>query len=178
MSIFPRLPLALLLAVQLTAGSLADGKIGAQDARPQPTPSSLDEETLAIIRPQVRKMREATKGEVDSLLESLKKRNVRVLDRCLENCKKSGGTVEDQIVSKPQPVYPPEARARRIAGEVVVRIVVDEQGRVAGAQAVSGEPMLREAAAAAAKQARFRPTKLSGQSVKVTGTIQYNFVLQ
>jgi hypothetical protein len=38
--------------------------------------------------------------------------------------------------------------------------------------------MLRAAAIAAARQARFAPTKLSGQPVKVTGIINYNFVVR
>jgi len=41
---------------------------------------------------------------------------------------------------------------------------------------VSGHPLLRAAAVAAARGARFSPTKLSGQPVKVSGVITYNFV--
>jgi hypothetical protein len=37
--------------------------------------------------------------------------------------------------------------------------------------------MLRAAAEHAAMQAKFAPALLSGQPVKVTGTINYNFVL-
>jgi outer membrane biosynthesis protein TonB len=46
------------------------------------------------------------------------------------------------------------------------------------AKAVSGHPLLQAVAVQAARQARFSPTKLSGQPVKVTGVIQYNFVAQ
>jgi protein TonB len=61
---------------------------------------------------------------------------------------------------------------------VTVQITVDEGGRVVSASAVSGHPLLRAAAEGAARQARFSPTLLSGQPVKVTGVITYNFVLQ
>jgi outer membrane biosynthesis protein TonB len=37
--------------------------------------------------------------------------------------------------------------------------------------------MLRDAAIQAAHRARFSPTKLSGQPVKVAGVINYNFNL-
>jgi outer membrane biosynthesis protein TonB len=37
--------------------------------------------------------------------------------------------------------------------------------------------MLHQAAEAAAKQARFSPTLLSGQPVKISGMINYNFTL-
>ena len=46
------------------------------------------------------------------------------------------------------------------------------------ATAVAGHPLLQQAAAAAARQARFSPTLLSGEPVKVSGVITYNFVLQ
>ena len=61
---------------------------------------------------------------------------------------------------------------------MTVQIVVDESGRVISASAVSGHPLLQQAAVAAARQARFSPTLLSGQPVKVSGVITYNFVLQ
>jgi protein TonB len=70
------------------------------------------------------------------------------------------------------------AKAARASGTVVVQITVDESGGVISAAAVSGHPLLRQAAVAAARQARFSPTLLSGQPVKVTGTITYNFNLQ
>jgi protein TonB len=61
---------------------------------------------------------------------------------------------------------------------VVVQVVIDENGRVISAQAVSGHPLLQAVSVAAARNARFSPTKLSGQPVKVTGVITYNFVAQ
>ncbi|HEY0079411.1 MAG TPA: TonB family protein [Pyrinomonadaceae bacterium] len=90
----------------------------------------------------------------------------------------SGGVLNGKAISKPQPPYPAIARAARASGTVTVQIVVDEGGRVISAQAVSGHPLLQQAAVAAARQARFTPTLLSGQPVKVSGVITYNFVLQ
>jgi protein TonB len=60
----------------------------------------------------------------------------------------------------------------------VVQITVDEEGRVIAVSAVSGHPLLQQSAVSAARQARFSPTLLSGQPVKVTGVVTYNFVLQ
>jgi periplasmic protein TonB len=90
----------------------------------------------------------------------------------------SGGVLNGKAVSKPAPAYPAIAKAARAAGTVTVQILVDEQGRVISASAVSGHPLLQQAAVAAARQARFSPTLLSGQPVKVSGVITYNFVLQ
>lgn len=90
----------------------------------------------------------------------------------------SGGVLNGKAISKPQPAYPPIAKAARASGTVTVQIVVDESGRVISASAVSGHPLLQQAAVSAARQARFSPTLLSGQPVKVSGVITYNFVLQ
>jgi len=90
----------------------------------------------------------------------------------------SGGVLNGKAISKPQPPYPPIAKAARASGTVTVQIVVDETGRVISASPVGGHPLLQQAAAQAARQARFSPTLLSGQPVKVSGVITYNFVLQ
>jgi TonB family protein len=89
-----------------------------------------------------------------------------------------GGVLQGKAISKPAPPYPPAAKAAGVQGQVVVEIVVDESGRVSSAQAISGHPLLRAAAEEAATQARFTPTLISGQPVKVSGFLTYNFVLQ
>ena len=90
----------------------------------------------------------------------------------------SGGVLNGKAISFPKPGYPPIARAAHASGTVVVQVLIDENGNVVSAHAVSGHPLLQAAAVGAAKSARFSPTKLSGQPVKVTGVIQYNFVAQ
>lgn len=90
----------------------------------------------------------------------------------------SGGVLNDKAINLPQPAYPPVAKAARQSGTVVVQVTIDERGCVVAARAASGPPLLQAAAVKAAYQARFSPTKLSGQPVKVTGVITYNFVLE
>ena len=90
----------------------------------------------------------------------------------------SGGVLNGKAISLPKPPYPAIARAAHASGTVVVQVVIDENGNVISAHAVSGHPLLQGAARSAALQAKFSPTKLSGQPVKVTGVIQYNFVAQ
>jgi protein TonB len=55
-------------------------------------------------------------------------------------------------------------------------VKIDERGNVVSASAVSGHPLLRQAAEQAARSSKFTPTTLSGQPVSVTGVIVYNFV--
>jgi TonB family protein len=89
----------------------------------------------------------------------------------------SGGVLNGTAISLPTPQYPDAAKRMRISGLVSVSVVVDEMGKVISAQANSGPVPLREAATQAALRARFSPTKLSGQPVKVSGMINYKFAL-
>jgi len=88
----------------------------------------------------------------------------------------SGGVLNGKAIKLPQPAYPPIAKAAKAGGTVVVQILLDENGNVISAHAVSGHPLLKASAEAAAREARFTPTKLSGQAVKVSGVLTYNFV--
>lgn len=88
----------------------------------------------------------------------------------------SGGVLNGKAINLPAPKYPRDARDAHESGTVEVRIVIDEQGNVIAAQAMSGPISLREASVAAARKARFTPTKLMGQPVKISGRIVYNFV--
>jgi protein TonB len=89
----------------------------------------------------------------------------------------SGGVLNGTALSLPSPTYPENAKRMRTAGVVVVEVVLDESGKVVSAIATSGPTLLRENAVQAALKARFSPTKLSGQPVKVSGTINYKFAL-
>lgn len=90
----------------------------------------------------------------------------------------SGGVLNGKAISKPAPPYPPIAKAVHASGTVTVQVTIDESGKVISAHALSGHPLLQQSAVQAAYQARFSPTLLSGQPVKVTGVITYNFVAQ
>lgn len=88
----------------------------------------------------------------------------------------SGGVVNGKAKNLVKPAYPSAAKAVNAEGAVSVQIVIDEQGNVASAKAVSGHPLLRQAAEQAALQSTFAPTMLNGQPVMVTGVVVYNFV--
>jgi TonB family protein len=90
----------------------------------------------------------------------------------------SGGVLNGKTTSMPIPAYPEIARAAHASGAVNVEVTVDETGHVVMAHAVSGHPLLQAAAVTAARGATFPPTRLSGEPVKVTGVLVYNFVAQ
>ena len=84
----------------------------------------------------------------------------------------NGGMLNSKAIYLPVP----EAPSSEASGVVLVAIVVDEQGSVIEARAVSGPAALHPAAVTAARLARFTPTVLMGEPVKVSGTLSYNFV--
>lgn len=87
-----------------------------------------------------------------------------------------GGVLNGKAISLPKPPYPLIARVAHAQGTISVRVIINEAGNVIDARAVAGHPLLLGAAAAAARQARFTPTTLSGRPVKVSGIITYNFI--
>ncbi|HLR06773.1 MAG TPA: TonB family protein, partial [Pyrinomonadaceae bacterium] len=90
----------------------------------------------------------------------------------------NGGVLNGKATDMPIPEYPAIARAAHASGAVTVEITIDESGAVVAAHAVSGHPLLQAAAVNAARQATFTPTRLSGEPVKVTGVLVYNFAAQ
>ena len=78
----------------------------------------------------------------------------------------------------PKPSYPSIAKQIRASGLVSVQVLIDETGRVVSAQALKGHPFLIPSAVKAAYQARFSPSMIGGTPVKVSGIINYNFVLE
>lgn len=88
------------------------------------------------------------------------------------------GVMNGKAIVLPKPAYPKIASSAHASGTVKVRITIDETGNVIQAYAVDGHPLLQAVSVAAAREAKFSPTKLCGEPVKVTGVISYNFVAQ
>ena len=90
----------------------------------------------------------------------------------------SKGVINGTALNLPRPAYPAAAKAIRVSGDVNVQVTIDENGNVISASAVSGHALLKQVSEQAARSAKFRPTLLSGQPVKVTGIIVYKFSAQ
>jgi len=85
--------------------------------------------------------------------------------------------LNSQALSLPRPTYPPLARQIKVQGTVAVQVLIDESGKVISAKALSGHPLLVPEAQKAAMQARFSPTLIGDQPVKISGVITYNFLM-
>jgi TonB family protein len=86
-----------------------------------------------------------------------------------------GGNLNSKAIELPPPIYPAEARKIHASGQVQIKVIVDETGRVMSADILSGPETLRMAALAAARKARFAPTLIAGGAVKVSGILTYDF---
>lgn len=86
------------------------------------------------------------------------------------------GVLNGRAISLPKPPYPAIARSAHVSGSVRVSVLIDENGNVISATAVSGHPFLRAASVEAARGARFGPTLHGGKPVRVSGILVYNFV--
>jgi TonB family protein len=85
------------------------------------------------------------------------------------------GVLNSKATSLPKPAYSEEAKRLKLKGRVDVRVVVDENGKVTSALAMNGPALLRSAAEDAARLATFEPMTKDGITVKVAGTLTYDF---
>jgi protein TonB len=83
----------------------------------------------------------------------------------------------EKVIKRVQPDYPPLARAAKVSGAVAVEVVVDEAGDVVSARAISGHPLLKDAAVDAARQWKFEILIVNGKPARFVGTVTFNFQL-
>jgi protein TonB len=89
----------------------------------------------------------------------------------------SEGVMEAALLNKVQPQYPAAARLMHIAGTVRLQAIIGKDGRVRDVEVLSGNPILVQAALAAVREWRYRPTELNHEIVEVETEITVNFVL-
>jgi len=89
----------------------------------------------------------------------------------------SQGVATGLLITKVQPVYPPEARQARIQGTVLLKALINQAGDVTTLDLVSGHPMLAPAAIEAVKQWKYKPFLLDGKAADVETEITVNFAL-
>jgi protein TonB len=90
----------------------------------------------------------------------------------------SVGVMDAMLIERVEPEYPPIARAMRLAGTVRLHAIIGTDGSVRQLRVNEGNPILAQAALAAVRQWRYRPTLLGGVPVEVETYITVNFVLQ
>lgn len=92
-----------------------------------------------------------------------------------EPVRTSGDYLENRVIRRVEPEYPPLARAHRISGVVLLQVVLNENGEVYEVKVVRGHPLLQQAAVDAVRQWKFKPTLMNGEPVPILGTIAVIF---
>jgi TonB family protein len=85
------------------------------------------------------------------------------------------GVLNMKVISEVLPAYPQKAKDSDVEGRVEVQLLVNEDGEVIFANPLSGPEGLWADSVRAAVSARFKPTKLAGEPVKITGRIIFDF---
>lgn len=81
------------------------------------------------------------------------------------------------LVPQARPVYPEEAKKKRIQGTVKIRAVISRTGELRNIELLEGDPLLVPAALTAARQWRYAPCLLNSEPVEVMTPIDINFNL-
>jgi TonB family protein len=79
------------------------------------------------------------------------------------------------LISKVSPIYPPSARANRIEGVVVIRLLIDKEGRIKKTDVLNGDPLFTQAAVDAVRQWRYKPGTLGGNPAEAEVVVDVGF---
>jgi len=90
----------------------------------------------------------------------------------------SEGVQEALLLLRVQPVYPLFALQTHLEGTVRLQAIIGRDGAVKSLELISGHPLLAQAALAAVREWRYRPTHLNGEPVEVETYVTVIFQLQ
>jgi len=104
---------------------------------------------------------------------------LRELEKSAEEMQKSGTDRKAKVIYKVEPSYAEDARAKQIAGTVVLGFTVDHEGLPQNIQVKKSLfPSLDQAAIAALRQWRFEPGIKDGQPVSTYLTVEMYFTIE
>ena len=92
-----------------------------------------------------------------------------------EPTQRGGAVVPPELISRRDPIYPPEAKRRNISGSVEVHFTIGTNGKVQDITAVKGDRVLSKAAIEAVREWRYKPARLDGAPTEARGTTVVNF---
>jgi TonB family protein len=87
----------------------------------------------------------------------------------------SAGAIAGNVISRPNPIYPNDAKAAHVQGAVILRAIISKTGTVEDLQLISGPEMLQASAIDAVRRWKYKPYLLNGAPVKVDTMITVNY---
>ena len=90
----------------------------------------------------------------------------------------SSAVMAGNILTRVDPVYPPEAKEAKIQGAVVLRAIIGKDGKIENLRVVSGPKELQKSALDAVRQWIYKPYLLNGEPTEVDTDITVNYALQ
>jgi TonB family protein len=94
-----------------------------------------------------------------------------------EPLRKGGNAVPAELISRINPIYPEEAKGKKIEGNVELQFKISRDGEVKNLVVKKGDPLLAEAALRAVKGWRYKPALLDGSPTEAQGQVAVNFRL-
>jgi tetratricopeptide (TPR) repeat protein len=123
-------------------------------------PSDIENDKIAIS--DLQKREKAFQLEKDKIFRDRKNENITY------------GKIKKVVKAD----YPKVANSVGAIGKVSVRIMINQEGIVVKANAISGHPLLHTSAVEAAFLTKFEPTTVIGKPIKTIGVIDFSFVRQ
>lgn len=110
-------------------------------------------------------------GQIKGRVETIVKSQPQV-----ENGKTCADWKAGRFVASPTPDYPLAAKTSRVGGTVLVNLKLGEKGAFSEIVNSSGNNLLQDAAAKAARRVKFTPTVCDGANVGARVVLFYNFI--
>ena len=86
----------------------------------------------------------------------------------------SSGTMAGMLISQPEPVYPPIAKAAHVQGAVILHAIISKQGTIENLTSSAGRRCWPSRPGRGARW-RYKPYLLNGEPTEVETTITVNF---
>jgi len=91
---------------------------------------------------------------------------------------KGGQLQQPKLLASVAAVYPPQARAQHVQGDVVIDALIDATGKVAATKVITGNPLLQSAAVDSLRLWKYQPARLNGEAIPIHVNVAITFHLQ
>jgi len=158
-----------------SSGSSSSGSSSSSDS--SASSSERAEKAVKKVEKRTEKTGEKAEKNADKTAEKAEKdaEKAEQAEKAEKGQRVAAGVMAGQLLSHVNPVYPAEAKEKRIQGAVVLKAVISKEGTVENLQVVSGPEELASSAIDAVRQWTYKPYLLNGEPTEVETTITVNY---